>query len=151
MFWGLLGFFCFLGPLPQHMKVPRLGVKSELQLQAYTTTTATWDPSCVCNLHSSSRQHWIPNPLSKAGIESTSSWMLVRFVSTESQWELQGLRFNEELVSGIMLGTLYNLSQLILTRIIAGMSQSHLSKNTYLSQLRYLEKSTQYQTASNRI
>ena len=26
-----------------------LGVQSELQLLAYTTATATWDPSRVCN------------------------------------------------------------------------------------------------------
>ena len=25
-----------------------------------------WDPSCICNLHHSSRQHWILNPLSDA-------------------------------------------------------------------------------------
>ena len=30
-------FFFFLGLHPQAMKVPRLGVKSELQLPAYTT------------------------------------------------------------------------------------------------------------------
>ena len=34
--------FCFLGLHPCHMEVPRLGVKSELQLSAYTTATATW-------------------------------------------------------------------------------------------------------------
>ena len=33
-------FVCFLGPHPQHMKVPRLGVEWELQLLAYTTATA---------------------------------------------------------------------------------------------------------------
>ena len=33
---------------------------------AYTRATATWDPSCVCNLHHSSGQNWILNPLSKA-------------------------------------------------------------------------------------
>ena len=27
---------------------------------------ATWDPSCICNLHHSSWQYWIPNPLSEA-------------------------------------------------------------------------------------
>ena len=59
-------FVCFLGPHPQHMEVPRLAVKSELQLLAYTTATATWDPSWVCNLHHSSWQCWILNPLSKA-------------------------------------------------------------------------------------
>ena len=34
-------YFCFLGPHPWHMDVPRLGVESELQLLAYTTATAT--------------------------------------------------------------------------------------------------------------
>ena len=35
--------------------------------QAYTTATATQDPSLVCNLHHSSRKCRILNPLSKAG------------------------------------------------------------------------------------
>ena len=48
------------------MEVPRLGVKSELQLQAYTTATAMPDPSWVCDLHHRSWQHQIFNPLSKA-------------------------------------------------------------------------------------
>ena len=48
------------------MEVPRLGVDLELQLQAYTTAMATPDPSCICDLHSSLWQCWIPNPLSKA-------------------------------------------------------------------------------------
>ena len=55
------------GPQPWHMEVPRLGVKSELQLPAYTTATATRkDPSCVCKLHHSSKQYQILNPLSRA-------------------------------------------------------------------------------------
>ena len=37
-------FFVFLGPHPQHVEVPRLGVKLELQLPAYTTGTAMRDP-----------------------------------------------------------------------------------------------------------
>ena len=44
------------------MEVPRLGVKSELQLWAYATS----DLSHVCNLYDSSQQCWILNPLSKA-------------------------------------------------------------------------------------
>ena len=36
---------------PRHMEVPRLGVQSELQLPAYTTATAKWDPSGVCDPH----------------------------------------------------------------------------------------------------
>ena len=43
-------FFFFLGPHLQHMEVPRLGVKSEIQLLAYTTATTTQDLSHVCDL-----------------------------------------------------------------------------------------------------
>ena len=57
---------CFLGPYPGHVEVPRLGVKSELQLPAYATATATLDLSCICNPHHSSQQHRILNPLIEA-------------------------------------------------------------------------------------
>ena len=63
----LLFFFFFLGLKPWYMEIPRLGVQSELQLPAYTTSTAMQDPSCICDLHHSSRQCWIPDPLSEAG------------------------------------------------------------------------------------
>ena len=43
-FYLLSSFFFFLGPHPQHMEVPRLGVKLEPQPLAYTIVTATWDP-----------------------------------------------------------------------------------------------------------
>ena len=46
------------------MEVPRLVVESELQLLA--CTTATLDPSHVCDPHHSSWQHQILNPLSEA-------------------------------------------------------------------------------------
>ena len=50
------------------MEVPRLGVEPELQLPAYITASATATPdlSLVCDLHHSSRQHQIPDPLSLA-------------------------------------------------------------------------------------
>ena len=48
------------------MEVPRLGVESELQLLAYTAVTVMPDLNQVCDLHHSSRQHQILNPLSKA-------------------------------------------------------------------------------------
>ena len=54
----------FLGPHPWHMEVPRLGVILELQLLAHASATATQDPSHICELHCSSRQCWILNPLS---------------------------------------------------------------------------------------
>ena len=46
------------------MEIPKLGVKSELQLPAYTT--AMPDLSRICYLHHSLWQHGILHPLSKA-------------------------------------------------------------------------------------
>ena len=40
-FFFFFVFLSFLGPHLRHMEVPRLGVKSELLLSAYTTATAT--------------------------------------------------------------------------------------------------------------
>ena len=48
------------------MEVPRLGVELELQLLPSTTTTVMQNLSHVCDLHHSSQQHQILNPLSKA-------------------------------------------------------------------------------------
>ena len=48
------------------MEVPRLGIYLERQLPAYTTATTTQDLSCIYDLHRSSQQHWILNPLSEA-------------------------------------------------------------------------------------
>ena len=61
-FFSLLGFsVCFVFYFaPRHREVPRLGVELELQLPAYTTATATRDPSCIC------KPHRILNPPSEA-------------------------------------------------------------------------------------
>ena len=48
------------------MEVLRLGLKSELQLTAYTTATAMGHLSHICDLHYSSQQRRILNPLIKA-------------------------------------------------------------------------------------
>ena len=45
------------------MEVSRLRVKLELQLPAYTTATAMQDLSHICDLHHSSRQRQILNPV----------------------------------------------------------------------------------------
>ena len=63
-FLSLFFFFFFLGLHPWHMEIPRLGVKSELQLPTYITATAVQDPSHVC-LHNRSRQRQILNLLSR--------------------------------------------------------------------------------------
>ena len=48
------------------MEVPRLRGTSELELPAYATAAALRDLSCVCDLHHSSQQCWILNPLGEA-------------------------------------------------------------------------------------
>ena len=55
-------FFVLLGPCPWH----RLGVESEPQLPAYAIAIATQDLSHICDLHHSSWQCQILNPLSEA-------------------------------------------------------------------------------------
>ena len=81
-------FFCFLELHPRHMEVTRLGIELELQLPAYTTATATWFLSHVCNLptahgHGRALTHW-----ERPGIKPASLWILVRFISTAPQWKL---------------------------------------------------------------
>ena len=59
-----LSFFSLFRATCGLMVVPRLGVKSELQLWAYTAVTAMPDPSHICYLHCSLRQCRILNPMS---------------------------------------------------------------------------------------
>ena len=80
-------FVCFLGPHLWHMEVPRLGVELELLLPAYTTATAMPAWSCLCNLHRSSQQHRVLDPLSGSR-DRTFVLILVRFISTEPQQKL---------------------------------------------------------------
>ena len=62
----LFYFICFLEPYLQHMEVSRLGVKSDVQWLTCPAATAMRDLSCICNVHHSSWQHWILNPLGEA-------------------------------------------------------------------------------------
>ena len=62
---GKLFFFSIFLGLHQ-MEVPRLGVKSELQLLATASVTAMWELSHVSILHHSSQQRQILDTLSKA-------------------------------------------------------------------------------------
>ena len=60
-------FFAFSRADPTAYGGSRLGVESELLLPAYARATTMRDPSLVFDLHHSSRQHGILNPLSEAG------------------------------------------------------------------------------------
>ena len=85
--WTDLFFPGFWGPHLWHMEVPGLGNKLELQLLAYTTATATLDPSLSLMLHACSNErsltHWV-----RPGIEPASSWALVGFLT---RWATTGI------------------------------------------------------------
>ena len=68
-------FAFFLGPHLLRMEVPRLGVESELQLSTYATAHGK----------AGSSTHW-----ARPGIQPTSSWMLVGFITAEPQQVLPG-------------------------------------------------------------
>ena len=76
------------------MKVAGLGVKSELQLPAYTTaTTAAQDLGLICDLYHSSWQCWILNPL-RGARDQTQILMDTSWVQpAEPHWELPDLFF----------------------------------------------------------
>ena len=67
-------FVFFLGPHLWQMEVPRLGVKSELQLPVYTRATAMPDPSRLWSTPQL-KQHRILNPLNK-GRDRTHNLMV---------------------------------------------------------------------------
>ena len=90
------------------MEVPRLGVESELQLPAYAI--ATPDLSHVCDLHHSSWQNQIFNPLNEAR-DGTSNLMvpsLIHFHCTMMGTPLVGVLtwWPEGVMKGPLLNTL---------------------------------------------
>ena len=72
LFWFVFFFFKFnfyffcLRAVPAACGSSQAGVKSELQMPAYATATAMPDLTHIHDLHHSSQQHQILNPLSKA-------------------------------------------------------------------------------------
>ena len=75
LFFGGFFFFAFLGLHPQHMEIPRLRV---------LLATAMKDPGHICDLHHSSQQHQILNPLGEA-MDQTHNLMVtsrIRFHCT---------------------------------------------------------------------
>ena len=87
---SLFLFFVFLGLYPWYMEVPRLVVKSELQLPSYATSTAMPDLSCVCDC--SSWQCQILSPLSEAR-DRTCIFMVTSQVTAKPQRNSHTLQF----------------------------------------------------------
>ena len=88
-----LFIYFLLRPQPLYMEVPRPGVESELHLPAYTTATTSRDPSHDCDLHHSSWQCWISDPLNEARDPTHILMDTSQFVSAGPQWELPKVTF----------------------------------------------------------
>ena len=87
-------FFFFLGQHWRHMEVPRLGNCScshwpgpQPQQRRIQALSATY---IIAHGNAGSLSHWV-----RPGIELTTSWLPVGFVSTVSQWELLSDQFEE--------------------------------------------------------
>ena len=86
--------FVFWGLHLRHMEVPRLGVKLELQLPAYARATGLPNLSRIFDLYTT--PHGNTRPLShcaRLGMESSTSWFLVGFISAVPRRELPGCLF----------------------------------------------------------
>ena len=112
------------------MEVPRQGVESELQLLAYTTATATWDPSCVCSLHHSSWQRRILKPLSKGRDQTCVDTSLVCY-----RWATTGTPTPGSLLSCFLWFNTYNIllyvRKLSLHKIVFNYSLLQYTYNAY--------------------
>ena len=61
------------------MEVPKLGVESKLR--AYTTATATPDPSRIYDVHHTYGNAGSLTHGARPGMEPASSWILARFLT----------------------------------------------------------------------
>ena len=121
-------FFCFLGPCPRHMEVPTLGVESEPQSQQHRIwATSVWD------LHHSSRQCWILNPLSEAW-----DWTLILM---DPSWVRQLMSRKENVSLTFFFFKHVSLLALISFTFLLVFLLS-LFINTTLQVLQYLEQNT---------
>ena len=84
-------FLMYLFLLFRATPVAHGGSQDRGQIQAAAAglhhRTATPDLSLICSLHHSSGPHQIPTHWARPGIKTTSSWILVGFVTTEPQWK----------------------------------------------------------------
>ena len=91
------------------MEVPRLGVKSELQLSAHATARAMPDSKCICSICCCLRQHWIFNLLNKTREQTP---ILMR-----TSWVLNPLSHNRDSFFSVFISSFLNLVSVRLKRV----------------------------------
>ena len=90
-FFFFLLFFFFLRATPKANVGSQARGLMAAAAAGLCTATVMWDWSCVCDLQYSSWQ--LPTHWARPGIMLVSSWILVRFITTEPQRELQAFPF----------------------------------------------------------
>ena len=103
-------FFFSLGLHLQHMEVPRLRVKSELQMPACTTAAATPDLSFISNLRHSLQQCWILSILTGASYWTLLLRILVGFSTC---WAMMGTPPLQIFKPFSLINFIYNSKELI--------------------------------------
>ena len=136
IFRGFFFFSFFLQPHPQHMEVPSLDIELELQLLAYTTATATLDPSRVCDLPHISWQCQIPGPLSKARDQTCMDPSQIYFCSVTAGILFLGFWG----ASIVVVGFILDFSISVTTTLIQSIKTYQVSKTSWIHLL--LSKST---------
>ena len=93
-------YFSFFRATPVAYRDSQARGQMELQLLAHATATAMRDPRCACDLHHSSRQRRILNPLSKVRdrtcVLMDASWIHFRWATMGN---LEGLANLEVVIS----------------------------------------------------
>ena len=114
------------------MEVPRQGIQLEQQLLANITVTAMPDLSCLCDLHHSSWQTQILNPLSEAR-DQTRNFMVpgqIRFCCAMMGTpvpDFSGKAFSFSLLNIILAVGLSYIAFIMLCTL-----STHFGKNFYL-------------------
>ena len=118
-------FFVFLELHRWHMKVPRLRVKLELQPLAYSTATIPPDLSRIWNLHHTSRQRCILNPLSKARDQTC---ILMDTSQIRFHWAMKGTPSH----SDFSFSWLFFVTYFLHVTFITSFCSIYMITNTYI-------------------
>ena len=121
------------------MEVPRLRVWLELLLPAYATAIAVPDLSCICDLHHSSWQHRILDPLSEARdrthILMDTSWIHFHCTTTGTPsflWDCSFCLMKASVILNFPLGTAYTIDPSLGIPIMCRFACFMLSQVSYV-------------------
>ena len=86
-------FFVFLWPHLQHMEVPRLGVNWSCSCRPTPQPEPSWIRAASATYTTTHGNTRALDQWARPEIKPVSSWITVRFITAEAQWELPTLIF----------------------------------------------------------